>query len=347
MPMIDWVKARLPCYHAEPINGGRIMRVNPDGSIEWQTETRLAVRGSFDAALHVKTHAVAPDGSGVILEIDGNPVKWLQGHNLWGTDDLIGLVCETMERLVPLLGLEPSDSDRKAWESGVFELQRVDVTDSYELRNRADCLAWIRSAEHSAHMRHRGKGQITKGNTLYFGKHSRRWSLKVYSKGQEIVAPGHELPEGIATPAVLAWADNKLRFEAVLRKMWLTDRGLDVAANWGDNTPAELLTELLQGLHMSDTHTLPADVLEGLPPRLVAAYHLWREGHDLRAMFPHRTFYRYRSQLLPHGVDIAIKQPREKSNVVPLVRVLEAKPATIPDWARGTPLYFEPRRRFG
>jgi hypothetical protein len=30
--------------------------------------------------------------------------------------------------------------------------------------------------------------------------------------------------------------------------------------------------------------------------------------------------------------------------VVPLYRVLEAKPVQVPDWATGTPLYFEPRR---
>jgi len=36
--------------------------------------------------------------------------------------------------------------------------------------------------------------------------------------------------------------------------------------------------------------------------------------------------------------------PREVSNVVPLFKVLEAVPVGVPDWAEGTPLYFEPRR---
>jgi II/X family phage/plasmid replication protein len=45
------------------------------------------------------------------------------------------------------------------------------------------------------------------------------------------------------------------------------------------------------------------------------------------------TFYRYRTQLLKYGVDISTKSPKEKSNVIPLIRVLEAKPVGIPDWA--------------
>ncbi|WP_228271136.1 phage/plasmid replication protein, II/X family [Acinetobacter seifertii] len=50
-------------------------------------------------------------------------------------------------------------------------------------------------------------------------------------------------------------------------------------------------------------------------------------------MLSRPTFYRYRSQLLKYGVDISTKSPKEKSNVIPLIRVLEAKPVGIPDWA--------------
>jgi II/X family phage/plasmid replication protein len=66
----------------------------------------------------------------------------------------------------------------------------------------------------------------------------------------------------------------------------------------------------------------------------------------LRVILPRKTFYRYRKQLQEHGIDIAVRQPHEdRSNVVPLMRVLEAKPAPIPDWAYGTHLLFEPRLR--
>lgn len=94
---------------------------------------------------------------------------------------------------------------------------------------------------------------------------------------------------------------------------------------------------------MSDQLTLPTTALENLPPRLVAVYHLWQEGHDIRAMFPKPTFYRYRKGLLPLGVDLAVRQPHEdRSNVVPLIRVLEAVPMEPPAWAYGTSLLVGP-----
>ena len=95
---------------------------------------------------------------------------------------------------------------------------------------------------------------------------------------------------------------------------------------------------------MTTTRALAADVLETLRPALRAAVAAWESGHDLRTMFPKQTFYKYRSELLPHGIDIAALRPRELS-ALPMVPVLEAKPVGVPSWAIGTPLYFEPRVR--
>jgi len=98
----------------------------------------------------------------------------------------------------------------------------------------------------------------------------------------------------------------------------------------------------MKGLNMSDVRTLPAEALDSMPSGCRLAYQTWIEGHDLKTMLAHNTFYRYRRQLLQHGVDIATVQPRENANVVKLYRVLEAVPMAIPDWARGTTLYFDP-----
>lgn len=95
---------------------------------------------------------------------------------------------------------------------------------------------------------------------------------------------------------------------------------------------------------MTTTAHLSAEILDALRPSLRMAYQSWEAGADLRAILPHRTFYKYRSELLPHGIDIATLVPKEVSNVVPLFRVLEAVPVGVPDWAQGTALYFEPRR---
>jgi II/X family phage/plasmid replication protein len=93
---------------------------------------------------------------------------------------------------------------------------------------------------------------------------------------------------------------------------------------------------------MTTTTKLDDSVIESLFPAQRTAYFAWVGGHDLRQVMPARSFYRLRAKLLPHGIDIATLQPKEIDNVVRLGRVLEAKPVRIPDWAIGTPLYFEP-----
>lgn len=345
--MIDWLSMVVPCAHVEPITGGNVLSIKPSGEVDWQCVKRATVAGSFATGLQVRTasHTQHPCTH---LEISGNPVKFFQGHNLWGSDDVPALAVATVESVASSLGLTPTEDDRLAWRQGRIQLTRVDVTQSFHLANRAQVLAWLRAAEQTAHLSHRGRGQLVKGSTLYFGKNSRRWSLKLYSKGQEITAKGHGQDAILALPSAIDWADKTLRAELTLRSMELKRQCLDQAHRWAGEVPsavtADLLRDRLGGMTMTTTARLSAEVLESFRPSLRTAYLSWESGADLRSILPHRTFYKFRRELLAHGVDITTLVPREVSNVVPLFKVLEAVPVGVPDWAEGTMLYFEPRR---
>ena len=347
--MIDWISMVVPCRHVQPITGGRVVSVKPTGEVEWQCSRRATVDGSFSTGLQVRTatHTVDPCTH---LEISGNPVKFFQGHNLWGTDDLAALAVATIRHLVELLPLSPTPADIASWLRGDIQLTRVDVTESFHLPSQAAVLAWLRAAEQTAHLSHRGRGQLVKGSTLYFGKNSRRWSLKLYSKGQEIRAKGHGQDAILGLPSAVEWAQRTLRAELTLRSMELQRIGLAAVSAWLDldgvtsGVTRELLAERLGAMTMTVTSHLPPEVLEGFRPALRMAYQSWEAGADLRAILPKATFYKHRAELLPHGIDIATLMPREVSNVVPLFKTLEAVPAPVPDWAVGTLLYFEPQR---
>lgn len=336
--MIDWVTAVIPCSHDNLVHDGQIISISPDGELQWKSERKLLVRGSDESAIHVRT---SRDHLHTHLYIDGNPVKFLQGHNLWGTDDLIPLVYALMQKLTLILGLNPTDRDMHHWATGFYDLKKIDINYTWHLRSKADVLAWIRAAELAARLRHRGNG-VLKGNTLYFGKHSRRWALKAYSKGDEVIARGHELPERLQDPRIQDWANKSLRLEVRLHALELKERGLHFGSKWGHNRPNEIHQELLSGLEMSDNYIIPDADLPNLPGSLQTAYLAWKDGHDLRAIYSRPTFYRYRNKLLAYGIDIANVQSRDPSNVVPLIRVLEAKPVGIPEWALTPDLYFDP-----
>jgi len=73
--MLDWITARVPCFHPIPVTGGRVMKITPGGEIEWQVESRLPVVGSYESSLMIRTYGVRddPDGfrRGIILEVSG------------------------------------------------------------------------------------------------------------------------------------------------------------------------------------------------------------------------------------------------------------------------------------
>lgn len=335
--------------HVAPLNAGHVISIEPTGEIEWQTSKRLQVEGSHDSRLSVRTATHTVDRC-THVEISGNPVKFFQGHNLWGTDDLPALAVATCHAVAGVLGIELSPLDVAAWQAGDIRLTCVDATESFHLNSRAEVLAFIRSAEQTAHLAYRGRGQLVKGSTLYFGKNSRRSSLKLYAKGPEIERKGHRQEIVLLLPAAVEWANRTLRAELRLHSMELRRINLDHVYDWfaTDGLPSEvtakLLRDVFEGMTMTTTAHLSAEVVEGLRSSLRVAVAAWEAGHDLRAMFSKSAFYKFRAELLPHGIDIATCMPWEVSNVVPLYRLLEAKPVNVPDWAVGTPLYFEPRR---
>lgn len=340
--MIDWVTAIIPCFHEKPLNSGRVTKIDSDGSIEWETLTAISVVGSYDSSLRIKTHSVDDMGRGTHIYFDGNPVKFLQGHNLFGTDNLLMLVNGVMEKICSnkSISLSPTDLDRRSWVSGNFKLNRIDCTVMFDVGCTQNALSWIRQAESSATLSHRGRGQITKGSTLYFGKSSRRSSIKFYAKGPEFKKHSHSYFLNI--PSLVSYADKALRCEVVLRSLELKHRGLNFGYSWDDLIPVEIVNEFIGRINMADITAVTSERTDSIAPSLKAVFELWKSGHDIRAMYPRATFYRYRKALMDAlDIDIATVQYQNNNNVVPFIRIVEAKTMQIPDWAIGTGLYFD------
>lgn len=337
-PVIDWLWCRVRCAASESLRPGVILSVDSDGEVEWQTPKWLQARGSHDSTLGVR----ARSGE---LEVSGSPAKFLQGHNAFGSDDLPGLVSAIVERACAQLRLDLSVGERALVDEGLCTLLRVDVNYSFSTGGRANALAWIRAAEQHGYLQHRGRGML-KGTTVVWGSKSRHWQLKAYCKGQEIEAKKHRLPDELLHRDTLAgWCDDKLRIELQMNARYLRERRLDLPVNWRSDTPAVLHSEHLGKLLLNGEMKISRSDLANLSRATRQAYELWQSGADVRGLMSKATFYRRRAELLPFGVDIAVAVPGSRGNVVPLIRYVEAVPAPIPEWAVGTPLYFETRRR--
>lgn len=336
--------------HGTPINGGNVVSIDANGVIDWKVEKRLQVRGSHDSSVQIRSDH--REGWCNRIQFDGNPVKFLQGHNVFGSSDLHGLVIATLEIVLPQV-LPPDDVHSLLYlytTTWCSRLSRVDLTNMYDLGNQQRVMNWLRAAADSANLSYRGRGQFS-GDTLYWGKNSRRWSLKMYAKGNELRA--HKPKKGLSyhpqyLESVTNYADKALRVELVLRGMELSSKGLESIQYWDETMIDDVYNGYISGLEFSQNMKVITDIkdLEKLPARLRAAALAWSEGHDLRSLYPRATWFRYRKDILATiGLDISLPPPKQRpepSNVIPLFTIIEAKPMAIPEWAYGTPLLFEP-----
>ncbi|EDU9608725.1 Replication-associated protein G2P [Salmonella enterica subsp. enterica] len=342
--MIDWITAIYPCVH-EPLPSGSVISIDASGEVEWKTVKRLAVRGSHESALYVRS--VGSDGEGRCshLYIDGNPSKFLQGHNVVGSDDLRGLAVVVYARVLSLLNIPHHMHSYREVLDGMFRLLRVDINYMFELGSLDNVRSWLYAAEFKARTRH---GRATgKGGTVYFGQHSRRWGSKAYSKYDEHMSgkKGHQMSDEFVYAGLLDWVRDKLRIELVLRSLELKKINRSLGINWTVETASNLFSDYIGRIEMSQNVLLTDEKLNKLPRHMQSTYLLWKQGSNLRDILPSRTFFRHRKELLGYGIDINFYcETPDKSNIIPLVRVLEARPVQIPQWIYEKGLIFDYNR---
>lgn len=322
--MVDWISCRIPADLPYPITGGMIIDHDENGEIRFATPKRLQLEGSFSSKMMIR--AVSTDE----IELSGNPAKFLQGHNIYGSANIRRIVSTIIGKVLPeIFGHMPSVSLSRAI------MTRVDVTDGYILDRSADVMAYLRAIEQTARIAYKGRG-VLEGSTLVFGRankgdRAKDWQLVMYAKGPE-VAKRPLPPPMMEDEEVLDWVNRLLRVEVRCRGRELDRLGLRRLGDWTEESAAEVWRGKVDMLELSEVRQIETAELEQIKPRLRNAYAAWRHGEDLSKGLTRPTFYRLRREMRQAlGIDIAVPVPR--SNVVPIVRVIEAKPADRPPWA--------------
>ncbi|TLX51788.1 Replication-associated protein G2P [Pseudoalteromonas ruthenica] len=368
--MIDWLTAVIPVRHRY-INNGHIISVDRFGEEEWHTHKRNTCRGSFESAIQIcsnditECHQFAQN-----LFIDGNPTKFLQGHNVAGTDDVCLLAFLTVNAIFQqfeLYDIAYQDGEytpvrfahghaivvneftERSIKNGNFSIKKIDINYMFELENQNDVDAYIDACAEKTRTRH-GRALNSKG-TVYWGKHSRRWAIKLYSKYNELLrgGKGHTLPQELINSPLLDYCRAKLRFELRLMKTELRKLALaffdaeefkasffntpvtDDEGNTFNLTPESLFNRYIARIDMNAQVPITGRKSLQLPTKVRGTYELWRTGHNVRDIISRPTFYRHRKELAQFGIDISLppaNADEHKSEVVPLVRILEARPAS-------------------
>jgi II/X family phage/plasmid replication protein len=348
--MVDWLSVELPDPLGISVNSGQVMKVSRLGQVEWTTPARLAVEGSWSSNMTFRAvgadycsdnRALVGLGAGTRrsgLEVSGNPAKFLNGHNLFGSADVSQLLAATVAKAQHAIWPDVGEAPQIDVAEGL--ISRIDLTGSWVLDREADVLPYLRAMEETVWCPYRGRGAFDQGgSTLYWGrtakgKRAKDWALKLYWKGPEVTA--HPLPKpAYLVPGLLDEINRTIRVELTLRTPELKRLGLMLVGQWTPAKVREIWEAYVAKLQFGEaTVNLDAGDLAamGLKPRLVAFLAAWRAGNDLRAAMNRRSFYRLRSELkAATGHDIALPCP--KSNVVPLRRLVTVSEAERPAWA--------------
>jgi len=380
----DWITFVVPFVHPESelIHGGRRIDEDEKGRENWSTYKRVNIKGSYDSNIQVKSldflselsphdtsraaverydrmlpatvvesvlrksrWTKADSESLFLVEISGNPTKFMQGQNIWGTKIDMMAICQTMAcEIFDKLGLKPSARDLIRWSLGYFYIKRVDITTNMQLDSQKDVTTFLKNLYKTATTRIGGAEWFNQnGTTVYFGKGSRYKGVKFYDKYAEQVA--HlKLEDYPDTKEKLFAACNGLvRFEVVVRSEMIRQKGLRWADAWEDYDFGEFIVEELGKIKFGD-HGLNQEkiqeLLDDLPTHLCATLAKWMNGSSgpqLRDMIGKRTYYRHRALLLQYRVNIGApydsdEAKKKGTKVVNMVRVLEAKQCLAPDW---------------
>jgi len=347
--MIDFINFSVE-YRGSDINGGYFMSVEQGGDIEFTTERFLNVKGSWDASVKVRAFAGK-------IQVRGNVVKFLQGHNLFGSNDLHMIIRSFVQvlhtRLIDSGFTFDLDFTMQRIDHGIFDLTRLDLTESFALGSRTDALSWL-MAVRSYLQKTRQKVEVYE-NGIYIGKGSSYLTVTIYYKGDEIRKHPFMLDDPNLVKSLRAWANDKIRIEISCRRLFLQQnifchqpvKAKNVVLNcrkkklkygfaWNEDLVMNVYNYLLK-----DKIRLPKDTgvvrcdMNKLPGAVRGSFYMHQQGFDMKEILNKATFYRHRSRILElTGVDIARPVVKNDTrNVVPLIRTIEAKPAEIPQWA--------------
>ena len=256
--------------------------------------------GSFKITIHVEKLRVCWDIS---------PIKYLVGHNLFGTNNLTLLILDILELIYKRFGLTFTERDVAFYtEQGVL-LSRVDVNGCFIVGSQIKvvetmCLLREHFLDHGYNIVvHEGQDGI---ETLYLGKNSSCSTLKFYNKYREMLVKRNSLKLPYYDD-LLNLAKKIVRFEATERTPQLQDLGRENSKVWTPGMAREILEGALHDLGLSSQllAELPDAEVKNLKPDRRVKYHMWVDGTDLRKYYPPYTFNRDSKIFLEKGIDIA------------------------------------------
>ena len=312
------------------INNGNVISVDVNGEVEYMTSKKLDHVGSYDTKIRFLC-----DGTRIVFE--GNIGRYGRPDNVFGYSVLecIQKASDFLESfcLPRFTQLERNVSSART--DGFIAtgavITRVDLTKNYACgsHERAARVAHYMGGQAFAAPSSSGKGlPKTYINGVSWNEGSKFWYMKLYLKGMEL--------GDYVAPFIKDWCINSgiLRHEISLKSRYLKQYGLQDLRAWtfGWKEKGETMENIIYGKVSSvlSRNTVQSNPFEGIPTNLRRVALDWRDGSDIWSdpAYTIRTKQRWRSALLPYGIDI--KVPCNVTRLATRVEVIQLESAAVP-----------------
>ncbi|OJX33725.1 MAG: hypothetical protein BGO74_08335 [Burkholderiales bacterium 68-12] len=269
---------------------------------------RILVPGTYhEKSLHA-LHFPSKD----ILVLEGSVIGYYQGHNVFGSCDVPGLVLDAHKAMHKSAAFTLSKQDRLRVQDGsIVELKRLDIGVNFAL---PDGVSVTRALVELAHeMIDKGMNTATYGygETVYRNQHSQSSALKFYDKAKELTDT-KGLPKNLPNrEAIMDFAKSVIRCEVVLRHPKLKTAEMTKPK---DCTFALLKSELenaigRMNLKRSVRVGLTALDLRDVKPMYHTTYRCWEHGDDLETLLEAKAYKRQVAYFASIGFDITTAPP--------------------------------------
>jgi hypothetical protein len=330
--MYDTIKLRYRCRH-EPFGKINMYAFGTDSPKI--VHERVKLLGAYGA----EAITIRSIGNGVALTVEGSVAKFLQGMNIYGSNDLRALSELVFERVTEHLEITPSRSEREQIARGEVDARRIDFAVHSRLPSAAAVTDTIRRLKEILPFK-AFDTSFYGDETAYVGQHSKRWTLKFYDKYRELLA--HPLPADLPErQRLLKSAEGLLRIELTQRGQELKDLGLDRVSAWTPGTGRRLILKKLRDLGLDRDLTMVIDNsdVDQLSGGLKLTAMLHKLGVNTRALLPRSTYKAYRAELresLDIDLDVPIRDPGHTAIGMALAEVFRPQElkSKAPKWVR-------------
>ncbi|WP_186203802.1 phage/plasmid replication protein, II/X family [Burkholderia gladioli] len=289
--------------------------------------------------------------AGTAIRVRGCPLKPLQGHNVFGSNDVRLLAGTLIGAALDALNITYTEAQRAAWFAGEFDLAEIHITERFGLPGGMEQKQFYRHILRNTSWEFH-PACLQQGTGIRLAKHQSGPALVMYDKAQELTdrrtrsfrylrAVVGEADAAKAWKGLTTTASKNIRAELKLPQEYLTRNCLTRGSAWTRNVVDDVywkeMAKLRFGSHVP-LNTLRPVINRVLDRHLRHALELWTGGRELRTIYPQSTLARTRSRVRQAtGIDIVDDVPMETAFPVDDILSRENLRPEFPAWARWYP----------